>query len=193
MNKAKTRKLIISPIEIILVLGYILFEELVWDVFVKPVHQYLKSLSILAPLKIHFLKMNRHLLLSVFICILAITETLGILAGYCIINGYFYTGILIYSSKIPVATFTFWLFKLTKNKLISFPWLKSTYEFIMGLIEKITHSSIHRFIKIKVSNLRNTARQFYLIYINRDDLIAMIKKRYMNYKHSLINTMKKNT
>ncbi len=149
MKKLKTKNFVIKVFESILVTGYIIFEELIWNVFVKPVVHYIKSLSIFDALQTTFLEMNRHLLLTVFIVILLITEVLGLVSGFCLVNGFIFTSIGVYACKIPVAIFTFWLFDLTKDKLMTFQWLKTFYEYIMGLLEKLMNSSVYIFIKTK--------------------------------------------
>ncbi|TXK97691.1 hypothetical protein BMR07_06050, partial [Methylococcaceae bacterium CS1] len=112
-NNNKTKIFFAKTLESILVIGYILFEELIWNIFAQPIYQYFKSLIVLEPLKKTFLQMNRYLLLTVFISILLLAEVMGLMAGLCFIEGYFAAGILVYVLKIPVAAFIFWLFDLT--------------------------------------------------------------------------------
>ncbi len=100
MKKKKIKNIAIKLFESILVIGYILFEELIWNVFAKPIFQYFKSLAILSSLKNIFLGMNRYFLLTVFITILTITEAMGFFSGYCFMNGYLFTGIAVYPKKI---------------------------------------------------------------------------------------------
>lgn len=94
--------------------------------------------------------MHRYLLLTVFIVILALAEAMGLLAGLCFLEGYFISGILVYILKIPVAAFTFWLFDLTKAQLMTFAWLKTAYEWIMRMIDKLLNSAIHVYIRSKI-------------------------------------------
>ena len=189
MSKLKAKNFVIKSLESILVVGYILFEELIWDVFAKPVYQYFQSLSILDSLKKKFLGMNRYVLLSVFIFILGIAEAMGFLSGFCIINGYIFPGIFVYALKIPVAAFTFWLFDLTKDQLMTFHWLKTTYDFIMDLIEKITNSSIHVYIKARIIALRAQMNQLSLNYFGEEGFGASVKTHYMVYKSYALNVL----
>ena len=149
INNSKAKVFAAKTFESILVIGYILFEELIWNIFAKPIYQYFKSLIVIEPLKKTFLEMNRYLLLAVFIFILLIAELAGVLAGFYFIEGYIFTGILVYLLKIPVAAFTFWLFDLTKHQLMTFDWLKTVYEWIMGTIDKLLSSAIHVYIKAR--------------------------------------------
>lgn len=188
MNNKKAQRFAIKSFESLLVIAYILFEELVWNVFSKPVYLYFKSLIALESLKKIFLAMNRHLLLTLFIFILAITEALGFFSGLCIVNGYFFSGMIVYASKIPIAAFTFWLFDLTKEKLMTFEWLKSSYEYILEWISKFVNSSLHIYIKDKIVKLRTKLKQLKLHYFNKESFMASIKKHYSVFK-PFVSTM----
>lgn len=179
MKKIKPKILVIKLFESILVIGYILFEELIWNVFAKPIFQYFKSLAILNSLKKVFLGMNRYLLLSVFISILTITEAMGFFSGYCFMNGYIFSGIAVYALKAPIAAFTFWLFDLTKDKLLTFEWLKTCYEFIMDLIDKLINSSIHIYIRSKILSYRHSLKNLVKKYFGEESIFAATKKRYI--------------
>ncbi|WP_428355252.1 hypothetical protein [Methyloprofundus sp.] len=178
----KTTLFVAKTLESILVIGYILFEELIWNVFAKPVYQYLKSLIILEPLKKTFLQMNRYLLLTVFIFILLVAEAMGFLAGYCFIEGYFVTGMMVYAVKIPVAAFTFWLFDLTKQTLMTFSWLKTSYGWTMGMIEKLLNSAIHIYIKGRIIAIRLKVQQTLRQYFGEAGFIASVKAHYKAFK-----------
>ncbi len=190
MSNLKPKNFVIKSVESILVVGYILFEELIWDVFAKPIYQYFKSLIILDSLKKTFLEMNRYVLLSVFISILGITEVMGFLSGFFIINGNFFPGIFVYSLKIPVAAFTFWLFELTKDQLMTFPWLKRAYHYIMSWIEKFINSDIHVYIKARIVGLREKMKQFSLYYFGKEGFVASVKTHYLIYTSYIVNIFK---
>lgn len=182
MKKIKANYLVIKLFESILVIGYILFEELIWNVFAKPIFQYFKSLAILDSLKTIFLAMNRYLLLTVFITILAITEIMGFFSGYCFINSYFFTGITVYALKIPIAAFTFWLFDLTKDKLMTFHWLESAYNFTMGWIDKFVHTPIYIYIKARVATVKSKIKQLKLLYFAEEGIIGSVRTHYLVFK-----------
>ena len=182
MSNLKAKNFVIKSAESILVVGYILFEELIWNVFAKPIFEYFKSLVALDSLKRSFLGMNRYLLLAVFIFILGIAEVMGFFSGFCIINGYVFSGLFVYALKIPVAAFTFWLFDLTKHQLMTFAWLKTSYEYIMDVIEKFIHSDIHVYIKAKIEALRAKMKQLSLKYFGEQGFIGSVKTHYLIYK-----------
>jgi hypothetical protein len=190
MKNIKTKSFVAKLFESILVIGYILFEELIWNVFAKPIFQYFKSLVVLDSLKQRFLGMNRHLLLTVFIVILAITEAMGFLSGFCFINGYIFTGIGVYACKIPIAAFTFWLFDLTKDKLMTFHWLKTAYDYIMGVIDKFVNSSIHIYIKAQITKIRSKIKLLVVQYFGEEGFIASVKSHYAVFKPYVVNLLK---
>ena len=182
MKKIKPKILVIKLFESILVIGYILFEELIWNVFAKPIFQYFKSLAILNSLKKVFLGMNRYLLLSVFISILTITEAMGFFSGYCFMNGYIFSGIAVYALKAPIAAFTFWLFDLTKDKLMTFHWLETAYDYTQGLIEKFVNTPLHVYIKARIMATRLKTKQLVLQYFGEEGFIASVKSHYQVFK-----------
>ena len=181
-NNNKTKTFVAKTLESILVLGYILFEELFWNIFARPIYQYFKSLIVLEPLKQTFLHMHRYLLLTVFLCILLLAEAMGLLAGFCFIEGYFAMGIVVYVLKIPIAAFTFWLFDLTKTQLLTFSWLKTAYEWIMAMIDKLLNSDIHVYIKTRIIAIRLKMQQIIRQYFGEAGFIASVKAHYKAFK-----------
>lgn len=191
MKKIITKKFVAKVVESILVVGYIIFEELIWNVFAKPIYRYFKSLIVLDSLKIIFLQMNRYLLLTVFIVILAVTEAMGFFSGYCFFNGYIFSGIIVYALKIPIAAFTFWLFEVSKEKLMMFQWLKITYDYIMGLIQQFIHSDIHQYIKVKIIAIRSKIKAIVLLYFGEQGFIASVKAHYLVFKPFVASLIKR--
>ncbi|GAW85173.1 conserved hypothetical protein [Bathymodiolus platifrons methanotrophic gill symbiont] len=181
-NNNKTKIFVAKTLESILVIGYILFEELIWNIFAQPIYQYFKSLIVLEPLKKTFLQMNRYLLLTVFISILLLAEVMGLMAGLCFIEGYFAAGILVYVLKIPLAAFIFWLFDLTKTQLMTFNWLKIAYEWTMDMIDKLLNSAIHVYIKTRIMAIRLKMRQIIRQYFGEAGFIASVKSHYKVFK-----------
>ncbi|MEQ1637179.1 MAG: hypothetical protein ABL903_10835 [Methylococcales bacterium] len=152
------KKILLKPLEVILVLSYLVFEEIIWNTFAKPIFTYLKSLALLDALKQTFLDMNRYLLVSVFIIILGIAEVMGVLSLMTIAQNQVVLGVFIYALKIPIASFTFWLFELTKPQLMTFAWLKVSYETLMKLIDRLVTSSIYLSIKATVKATKQKIR-----------------------------------
>ena len=138
----------------VLVLVYIVFEELIWERFAQPIIDYIKELKVLKKLEVYLQKVNSKIILVVFLSMFVIVEFQGIYAGALFLEGKILHGALLYAGKIPIAAFTFWLFGATKEKLLEFGWFKKSYHFIVGLIEIITHSKVYINIKQKTANIK---------------------------------------
>lgn len=132
---------------------YIILEELIWDILAKPVYDYIHSLRILQKLETSIETLNRYTLLVIFLALFIQVELVGIVSLKLITQGNISAGIALYIGKIPIAVFTFWLFRISKDKLISFIWFKYSYDLLMMINEKIKASPIHQKIlaRIKVT------------------------------------------
>ena len=149
----------------ILVTIYIVLEELIWENIAEPIYTFIHGLSILQEAEEFIGKLNRHVLLVLFIVLFTQVELLGIFALKLIGSGNVIAGVTIYAGKIPIAAFTFWLFRISKEKLMTFDWFKQVYGFVISIILKIKTSSIHQrimtriksgkeWIKIRLSHIR---------------------------------------
>ncbi len=136
------------------VLIYIVFEELIWERFAQPLIRYFNSLKILSKLEKTLLKVNSKVILVIFVAMFVSVEFLGVYAGTLFVQGKILHGALLYAGKIPIAAFTFWLFRVSRKKLLEFGWFKTIYYFIIGMIEKITHSEIYTNIKAKSAKIK---------------------------------------
>lgn len=169
---------VVKTIEYILVAGFIIFEELIWNVFAKPIIDCLNKLAIFARLRQTFLLMNRHLLLTVFVVIFAVTEYLGILSGVTVVSGDIKLGVLIYFLKAPLAAFTFWLFELTKPQLMTFNWLKLAYGYLMRWKDMLVETTTYQSLKTSVSVSRDSIKLIYQTYVGDQSLLMSVKTQY---------------
>jgi hypothetical protein len=138
----------------VVILVYIIFEELIWERFAQPIIDYIKELRILKKLEIYLQGVNSKIILVVFLSMFVIVEFQGIYAGALFLEGKILHGTLLYAGKIPIAAFTFWLFGVSKEKLLEFGWFKKSYYFIVGLIDIITHSKVYINIKQKTAKIK---------------------------------------
>jgi len=106
---------ILPSIQFILVSIFILFEEIIWEGLANPIHTKIVSLNILVNLENIITLFNRYIILLLFTILLLGVEGVGILAGVFFVQGKITLGILLYLIKIPIAGFTFWLFKVTNR------------------------------------------------------------------------------
>jgi len=151
------KKIIAKIIDIFLgfwVTVYIVLEELVWENIAEPIYVYIHSLQILQKAEASIYKLNRHALLLLFLALFTQVELLGIFALKLIATGNVITGATLYAGKIPVAAFTFWLFRISKVKLMSFYWFKQAYDGIITIIEMIKSSAIHRRVAARLKAVK---------------------------------------
>jgi hypothetical protein len=122
---------IISLLQLLLVLIYIIFEEIIWEGVAKPIYEVIHSLKILKKIEIKLQSVSPSVILVLFVGLLSIVETFGIYAGILFVSGQVMLGLSLYLSKIPIAAFTFWLFRVTEDKLMTFAWFKWMYDKMM--------------------------------------------------------------
>jgi hypothetical protein len=147
---AKTTDFILG----ILVAVYILLEELVWENIAEPIYRFIHGLAILQKPEEFIRGLDRHVLLGVFLVLFVQVELLGLFALQLIGTGKVVAGTLLYAGKIPVAAFTFWLFRISKEKLMTFGWFKQSYELILLIIEKIKSSAIYLRIAARIKQVK---------------------------------------
>jgi hypothetical protein len=165
-----------------LVFVYIVFEELVWETIAKPIYEYLHSLKILKKIEFYVHKLNRYVLLILFLALFVKVELLGLYAVALLAQGKVTSGIMLYSFKIPIGAFTFWLFKVSKDKLMSFGWFKALYTFTMYLIDKIKDCQIYKEVKESAKEIK----EFFKDNLKGNSpLRTKIKKIYISIKKAL--------
>ncbi|HHB94566.1 MAG TPA: hypothetical protein ENK88_05445 [Campylobacterales bacterium] len=158
--------------QFILVFLFILFEEIIWEGLAEPIYQKIQSLQILQKLQLLINKSNRYIVLSIFISLLLSVEGAGLIAGLFFVQGKIILGGLLYMVKIPIAGFTFWLFSVSKAKLLSFDWFAWAYDKLMSVIDLLKSTDIY---KSSIS-----------IMINLKDKIKSIKQKYFSKESSFI-------
>ncbi|MEA3418500.1 MAG: hypothetical protein U9Q90_03790, partial [Campylobacterota bacterium] len=112
----------VTFVQLLLVLIFILFEELIWEGIAEPIYAKVRSLKILQRAETMLETTPRNIILFFFLLIFSVVEGTGILAGILFLQGKVLLGAGLYLAKIPIAAFTFWLFNVTKEKLLSYDW-----------------------------------------------------------------------
>ncbi len=151
---------------VLLVLGYIFYEELVWERFAQPIVRYVQSLKLLQKLELFLQDVNGGIILVVFMLLFGVTELQGIYAGALFFQGKIFLWALIYAGKIPIAAFTFWLFRISKPKLMEFLWFKKSYDYMIRGIDWLKSTDTYKAIKLKSSEVKKYIKKNYL---TRDD------------------------
>lgn len=139
----------------VLVFIYLIFEELIWERIAEPIYGFIRELKILHKLEIVILNLNRYALLIFFLALFAAVEILGVVAIGLLAEGQVILATVIYAGKIPIAAFTFWVFKIAQDKLMTFAWFKFCYGWLLAQILKIKTSTIYVNIKIKIVSVKS--------------------------------------
>lgn len=181
---------IISLFQLILVIIYILFEEFIWEGIARPIYVFIHSLKILQKVEETLHAVNAYVILVIFVLLLGIVEALGIYAGILFISGQALLGMSLYITKIPIAAFTFWIFRITEDKLMQFGWFKWVYDWIMKGINwlkslEIYQSTMHQ-IKVTKANIKQSMKRFKEKYFSKESpFVTRIKHLYETIKDSL--------
>ncbi len=155
MLKQRLINLILTPI----ILGYIIFEELVWERLAQPIIRLITRLKLLHKLENYLKTANSKLILIIFVLLFVSVELLGMFAASLFLQTKVVHGIVVYAAKVPVSAFTFWLFNATRHKLMEFEWFKRAYQLVMRFIDIITHSDIYARIKALSARLKDYLKQ----------------------------------
>jgi len=180
----------ISLLQLILVIIFIIFEELIWEGIAKPIYEAIHSLKILQKIEAKLQHINAYVILVIFVVLLATVETFGIYAGMLFVSGQVLLGLALYISKIPIAAFTFWLFRVTEDKLMTFRWFKWLYEKMMAGISWLKSREMYmetmaRLKRIKES-LKKSVKAFKAKYFAKESpFMTKVKKLYKTIKASL--------
>ncbi|MCO4844566.1 MAG: hypothetical protein KC427_00950 [Sulfurovum sp.] len=177
---------LLSLLQLLLVITYIIFEELIWEGIAKPIYEAIHALKILQKVEAKLESVNPSVILVIFVVLLTIVEAFGIYAGMLFVSGQVFLGLTLYISKIPIAAFTFWLFRVTEDKLMQFGWFKWVYDWIMKAIDWIKSSEIHQktmayFVQTK-THIKALKEKY---FANKSPFIEKIKQLYKTVKASL--------
>jgi len=170
----------ISLLQLILVIIFIIFEELIWEGIAKPIYNAIHSLNVLQKIEYKLKNTNPSIVLFIFMLLLVLVEAAGIYAGILFVSGQVFLGLVLYISKIPIAAFTFWLFRVTEDKLMHFVWFKYIYEKIMQAIEWL--KSREMYIKTR-ENLK-------VLKIHFKEKIKVLKSKYFANQNPFLTKVK---
>jgi len=179
-----------SLLQLILVIIYIIFEELIWEGIAKPIYEAIHSLKILQKVEAKLQHANASVILVIFVVLLSIVEAFGIYAGMLFVSGQAALGLALYISKIPIAAFTFWLFRVTEDKLMQFGWFKWLYTKMMDAIEWLKTRDVYvqtmeRLKRIK-EKVKMSIRAFKERYFSEESpFTTKVKNLYKTIKSTL--------
>lgn len=159
---------IVNAFLFILVFTYIVFEELIWQRFAKPLMKFFSSLELFVRLTPKILALNSYIILISFITIFIIVELIGIYAGILFVSGNMINAIVVYLLKIPIAAFIFWFFNITKSRLLEFRWFNFIYKYMLLCIEMIKNSFVYKSLNERIIAFREFIDK--KIFLNKSDL-----------------------
>jgi len=180
----------VTLLQLLLVIVFIIFEEIIWEGIAKPVYMWVHSLKALEKIEVWLQRVNAGIILVLFVMLLLSVEMLGVYAGIMFVSGHVLTGVMIYAGKIPIAAFTFWMFRATENKLMRFGWFKWSYEKIMAGIDWIKALDIYN---KTISTLKETKHRIKVFlravkirYFSKESpFVWRLKKLYRTIKEAL--------
>ena len=150
---------IITLIQSILILIYMVFEELVWERFAKPLYRYVKHLRLFLRLEIILKSANRYIILFLFLLPFIVGELLGAVSAVLAVKGLVVLAIALYIFKLLIATFAFWLFNIQKEKLLSFTIVNYSYQKIMQFATWIKTTAVFISVKEKITTIKELIRK----------------------------------
>jgi len=177
---------LITLLQLILVIVYIIFEELIWEGIAKPIYETIHSLKILQKVEAKLEHVNPSVILVIFVVLLAMVETFGIYAGMLFMSGQILLGLGLYLSKIPIAAFTFWLFRVSEDKLMQFGWFKWLYDKMMAGIAWLKSRDIYKETMERIKVLKVIVKKWKQKYFTKESpFVLRVKKLYKSVKASL--------
>lgn len=181
---------ILTLIQYLLVVVFILFEELIWEGIAEPIYGYLRSLKVLQRLELFVSSLNRYVLLTLFVGLFAAVESAGIAAGVLLVNGMVFYGIALYALKIPIAAFVFWLFRVSRERLLDFGWFRWSYEKIITLFDWFKALPVYRDTLEKLASFKVELKIMavkFRAFLGRHR--SLFSKRFSRLYHHLKQTL----
>jgi len=181
---------LILLLQLILVITYIIFEELIWEGIAKPIYTAIHSLKVLQKVELKLQNVNPSIILVIFVVLLVIVEIFGIYAGILFVSGQMILGLVLYLAKIPIAAFTFWLFRATEDKLMQFGWFKWLYDWVMHAIDWLKSSemyvkSMEQLQQVKIASKKNIEVFKAKYFSAKSPFLEKIKTLYKSVKDLL--------
>lgn len=135
-------------LKIILVIGFIVFEEIAWKRIGEPAYRIVSSLKIMDRFKAWIADIDhRYALLGVFIVPFLLMEGSSLLAFKAWGTGALFTGIGFYTIKLLMTAPVVIIFNAGKSRLVSFWIIKYSFGAILNFKRTQTFRSVKRWTK----------------------------------------------
>jgi len=123
-------------------------------------------------------------------------EGAGLMAGVFFVQGYILFGFLLYLVKIPIAAFVFWLFKVSREKLLSFAWFNWAYNKLMAGLAWLKERDIYKSSMAKIATIKRNIKAFIQRikekYFTKESRFTQELKSFYQYMKNFKNRKKKN-
>lgn len=173
-------------VQLVAVVLFIVFEEIIWEGIAEPIYRYIHGLRILQRLQGWLNRLNRYLLLGLFLVLLVGVEGAGLTAGVLAVRGHVVSAALLYGMKIPIAAFTFWMFHATESRLLSFEWFRWAYEQIVALFAWIKTREIYQSARTMFAQIKQMLRALKARYFSGENtLTKRFRRLYRAIKRSI--------
>ncbi len=146
----------------ILIVIYIILEELIWERFAEPIYDYIKELRVFKRLELLLRGRNRYIVLILFLFPFIVGELLGLYSAVVALKGYILFSVLLYIFKLIVISFSFWLFNIEKDKILSFILINYSYKKILTFISWIKTRDIFITTKIGILKIKRYSKELFI-------------------------------
>jgi hypothetical protein len=162
-------------LKFLLVILFIIFEEVIWNKIGKPAYTLVKNLKIMQRFKnwVSNVK-HRYLVLGIFMIPFILMEVSSLFAISALTKGMIYTGIGLYTVKILLTAPVVIIFNSAKSQLVSFWIIKYSY----GMILRFKRSATFR----RVKQITKDVSEFKKEYMGSGELKAELKNLYVKIK-----------
>ncbi len=143
----------------LVVVGYLIFEEFIWNKIARPLYNIINSVNyyhtFLDYIEYSF---NRYFILLFFVVLFTVSEVVGLLAFYELANNHIISFIVLYFIKYIPVIFAFAILKRGKKKLFSFSWFRRVYLYVIKIIKILKSTRIYKKMQKLASEYINTLR-----------------------------------
>lgn len=171
---------IIKYFKILLVILFIIFEEILWNKVGKPIYELIKSLRLMVKFKewVGEFK-HRYALLVIFITPFVLMEIMSLLSLKSFATGAIGMGISLYVVKLVLTVPVVIIFNSGKKQLVSFFPIRYGY----GMIINLKRSSTFRNVKKFTKKVKQVVREFKQEYYKGVGIFDGLKEIYVKIKY----------
>jgi hypothetical protein len=140
--------------ELLLTIGFIFFEEVIWETVVLKIKAKIVKMNIFKRLQTWIEAQNNLTTLGFFIAPFVTAELLSIYSGGLVVTGHIFLGLILYVAKLPVAGIAFWIFSFSKEKLLSYDWFNTLYILVIRFFEWVKSTKIYKRVRTKINHIK---------------------------------------